>query len=146
MCTALKIDTFFSQIHCSAGMSKGIGLTMEEVSEKCWSFEAPAYVAVSFFLCLSPNFLLPINCEKGFQFCCLCTYGRFNEHLGKKGISGHINVDYKNEVLSVEVSYFHRISFSCCLSICIQICFQTNVTNQHIMTFNVADNASRCVS
>ena len=77
---------------------------MEEVSEKCWSFEAPAYVAVSFFLCLSPNFLLPINCEKGFQFCCLCTYGRFNEHLGKKGISGHINVDYKNEVLSVEVS------------------------------------------
>ena len=34
MCTALKIDTFFSQIHCSAGMSKGIGLTMEEVSEK----------------------------------------------------------------------------------------------------------------
>ncbi|PUZ69994.1 hypothetical protein GQ55_2G181100 [Panicum hallii var. hallii] len=28
----------------------------------------------------------------------------FNEHLGKKGISGHINVDYKNEVLSVELT------------------------------------------
>ncbi|TVU10824.1 hypothetical protein EJB05_44376 [Eragrostis curvula] len=28
----------------------------------------------------------------------------FNEHLGKKGISGHINVDYKNQVLSVEIT------------------------------------------
>lgn len=28
----------------------------------------------------------------------------FNEHLGKKGISGYINVDYKNEVLSVELT------------------------------------------
>ncbi|OEL37148.1 Structural maintenance of chromosomes protein 6B [Dichanthelium oligosanthes] len=28
----------------------------------------------------------------------------FNEHLGKKGISGHINVDYKNQVLSVELT------------------------------------------
>ncbi|XP_039809676.1 structural maintenance of chromosomes protein 6B-like isoform X4 [Panicum virgatum] len=28
----------------------------------------------------------------------------FNEHLGKKGISGHINVHYKNEVLSVELT------------------------------------------
>ncbi|KAG2634023.1 structural maintenance of chromosomes protein 6B-like isoform X6 [Panicum virgatum] len=28
----------------------------------------------------------------------------FNEHLGKKGISGHINVDYKNEVLSVDLT------------------------------------------
>ncbi|RLM87021.1 uncharacterized protein C2845_PM04G11530 [Panicum miliaceum] len=28
----------------------------------------------------------------------------FNEHLGQKGISGHINVDYKNEVLSVELT------------------------------------------
>jgi chromosome segregation ATPase len=28
----------------------------------------------------------------------------FNEHLGKKGISGFINVDYKNKVLSVELT------------------------------------------
>nr|CAB3449120.1 unnamed protein product [Digitaria exilis] len=28
----------------------------------------------------------------------------FNEHLGKKGISGYINVDYKNQVLSVELT------------------------------------------
>ncbi|VAI30774.1 unnamed protein product [Triticum turgidum subsp. durum] len=28
----------------------------------------------------------------------------FNEHLGKKGISGFINVDYKSKVLSVELT------------------------------------------
>ncbi|CAN6172055.1 unnamed protein product [Urochloa humidicola] len=28
----------------------------------------------------------------------------FNEHLGKKGISGYINVDYKDQVLSVELT------------------------------------------
>ncbi|KAJ1288974.1 hypothetical protein BS78_02G129900 [Paspalum vaginatum] len=28
----------------------------------------------------------------------------FNEHLGKKGISGYINIDYKNELLSVELT------------------------------------------
>ncbi|CAD6219830.1 unnamed protein product [Miscanthus lutarioriparius] len=33
----------------------------------------------------------------------------FNEHLGKKGISGHINVDYKNEVLSVEKAPFRAM-------------------------------------
>jgi hypothetical protein len=44
-------------------MSKGIGLAMEEVPEKCGSFEASAYVAVSSLLCSSPNFLpgLPMN-------------------------------------------------------------------------------------
>ena len=49
-------------------MSKGIGLTMEEVSEKCWSFEAPAYMAVSFFLCLSPNFFFLSITESNFSF------------------------------------------------------------------------------
>jgi hypothetical protein len=33
-------------------------------------------------------------------------YERFNEHLGKKGISGRINVDYKEQLLSVEVICF----------------------------------------
>jgi hypothetical protein len=46
----------FEPIYCSAGMSKGIGLAMEEVPEKCRSFEASAYVAVSSLLCSSPNF------------------------------------------------------------------------------------------
>ena len=29
---------------------------------------------------------------------------RFNSHLGKKGISGHIKVSYENKTLSIEVS------------------------------------------
>ena len=106
----------FSQIHCSIGLSKGTGLEMEEVPEKCGSFEASAYVAVSSLLCSKFsskssyqlwNMIIP-------ESCCLSTYERFNEHLGKIGISRHINVDYKNEVLSVEVSYFHKIFFFQC--------------------------------
>ncbi|KAK3132524.1 hypothetical protein QOZ80_6AG0523890 [Eleusine coracana subsp. coracana] len=34
----------------------------------------------------------------------------FNEHLGKKGISGHINVDYNNQVLSVEITMPQDVS------------------------------------
>lgn len=43
-------------------------------------------------------------------FFCLYMIRRFNGHLRKKGISGHIKVDYEKKLLSIEV---------CCFSLCV---------------------------
>lgn len=54
---------------------------------------------LNFLLCLFLTF-----------FFCLYMIRRFNGHLRKKGISGHIKVDYEKKLLSVEV---------CCFSLCV---------------------------
>jgi hypothetical protein len=41
-----------------------------------------------------------------YLFCLLYVIHRFNGHLRKKGISGHIKVDYEKKLLFVEVRCF----------------------------------------
>lgn len=38
---------------------------------------------------------------------------RFNGHLGKKGISGKININYEEKTLSIEVSCVPFVYFFC---------------------------------
>lgn len=86
---------------------------MEQVSEECNPFEAPADLAV----CIA---LLRYSCTlEECSFCFLffpdskfwsmstnfsISQIRFNGHLRKKGISGQIKVSYEDKTLSVEVS------------------------------------------
>lgn len=40
----------FSEVHISAGLSKGFGFALEEITKKCQPLEAAADVVVSFLL------------------------------------------------------------------------------------------------
>lgn len=107
---------FVSYLSWISGMSEIPRVAMEQVSKECNSFEASVNLAVWSFLHIIiwcslfrfPSFLPFLEkLKKSYLLSWLPPYprcDRFNGHLRKKGISGHIKVSYEDETLSIEVS------------------------------------------